>query len=171
MSNQVFDTVRTLLAVREYQDREVPEDVLLRIVEAGRLTASAQNKQPWHFVLVRSREGLRELGTLVRTGPYIANAAAAIVVAYEKASRLGVSDCSRAVQSMMLTAWADGVGSNWTGFGGLDGVARMVDLPDAYEVLCVVPFGYPSRPVGKGKKNRKPLAEVASAERFGTPLG
>src|SRR2546423_9660078 len=106
MSNQVFETVRTLLAIREYQDREVPEDGLLRIVEAGRLTASAQNKQPWHFVLVRRRESLRELGTLVRTGPYIANAAAAIVVAHEKANRLAVSDASRAIQSMMLTAWA-----------------------------------------------------------------
>jgi nitroreductase len=170
MSNAVFEAVRTVLAVREYQDREIPEDVLLRIVEAGHLSASSMNLQPWYFVVVRDRQALRDLGGLVRTGPYIASSAAAIVMAYERDSRFGVSDASRAVQSMVLTAWADGVGSNWTGFGGLEEVRRYVGLPDRYEVLAVLPFGYPKRAVGKGRKKRKPLAEVAAAERFGTPL-
>jgi len=170
MPNQVFEAVRTVLAVREYQDRDVPYDVVRRIVEAARLTASGGNGQPWHFVVVRERESLRELGSLVRTGPYIAGAAAAVVVAYEKASRVGVSDASRAIQSMILTAWAEGVGSNWTGFGGLDGVARKVGLLDQYEVLAVIPFGYPRRSLGRGRKNRKPMTEVASAERYGTPM-
>lgn len=168
MANAVFDAVRTLLAVREFQDRPVADDVVKRIVEAGRLSASASNLQPWHFVVVREREHLRELGGLVRTGPYTARAAFAIVVAYEKASRLAVSDCSRAIEDMMLVAWADGVGSNWTGFGGLDGVRKSVGLPETYEVLAVLPFGYPVRSLGKGKKKRKALSEVASSERFGS---
>jgi len=170
MSNAVFEAARTVLAVREYQDREIPDDVLTRIVEAGHLSASSMNRQPWHFVVVRDRRALRDLGGLVRTGPYIAGSAAAIVVAYERDSRFGVSDASRAIQAMVLTAWADGVGSNWTGFGGLNGVREYVGLRDGYEVLSVVPFGYPTRALGKGKKNRKPLAEVASAERFGAPF-
>jgi len=115
MANEVFETVRTILAVREYQDKPLPEDVVRRIVEAAHLTASASNTQAWHFVLVRERERLRKLGSLVRTGPYIANAAAAVIVAYEKQSRTGLSDASRAIQSMLLAAWGDGVGSNWTG--------------------------------------------------------
>lgn len=169
MSNQVFEAVRTVLAVREYQDRTIPDEVLDRIVEAGHLSASSMNLQPWHFVVVRGRRSLRDLGGLVRTGPYIAGAAAAIVVAHERESRFGVSDCSRAVQSMMLAAWADGVGSNWAGFGGLEQVREHVGLPDSYDVLAVIPLGYPARPVGKGRKKRKPLGEVASAERYGTP--
>ena len=171
MANPVFEAVRTVLAVREYQDREIPDDVLGRIVEAGHLTASAANRQPWHFVVVRERQALRELGGLLRTGPYTAGAAAAIVVATERASRTGVSDASRAVQSMVLAAWADGVGSNWAGFGGLEGVRQYVGLPDTYDVLAVLPFGYPTRALGKGGKNRRPLGEVASRERFGTPYG
>jgi nitroreductase len=170
VTNPVFEAVRTVLAVREYQDKPIPDDVLGRIVEAGRLSASGGNVQPWHFVVVRDRAGLRELGSLVASGPYIAGAAAAIVVGYEKAHNLGVSDVSRAVQSMILVAWADGVGSNWTGFSRLDGVRNKVGLPDEYEVVAVIPLGYPKRKIGLGKKQRKPLAEVASAEHYGTPF-
>jgi len=170
MANTVFGTVRTVLAVREFEDRPIPDDLVHRIVEAGRLTASSMNLQPWHFVLVTSREGLHELGAQISTGRYIASSSAAIVVAYERDSDYGVSDASRAIQSMVIVAWAEGVGSNWTGFGDLDRVAAQVGLPDTYEVLAVVPFGYPKRKLGKGKKKRKPLAEVASSERFGTPL-
>lgn len=169
MVNPVFDAVRTVMAIRDYQAKPIPADVVTRIVDAGRLTASAGNRQEWHFVVVRERENLRALGSLVKTGPYIAKSAFAIVVAYEKDSHTGVSDSSRAIQSMLLTAWAEGVGSNWTGFGGLEGVRNKVGLPDRYEVLAVLPFGYPARPV-KGRKQRKPLSEVASAERFGTSL-
>ena len=170
MENPVYEIVRTVLAVREFEDKPLPADLTTRIVEAGRLTASSMNLQPWHFVLVTSRERLRELGALVNTGRYIASSAAAIVVAYQRDSEYGVSDASRAIQSMILVAWAEGVGSNWTGFGDLDGVAEHVGLPDTYEALAVIPFGYPKRKLGKGKKKRKPPAEVASAERFGTPL-
>jgi nitroreductase len=166
----VFEAVRTILAVRSYKEESVPEDVVRRIVEAGRLTASAGNRQPWHFVVVQDRNTLKQLGTLVKTGPYIAQAPLAIVVAHEKDGKLGVSDASRAIQDMMLTAWDDGVGSNWAGFGGLDEVRSLLGIPPEFDVLAVVPFGYPAQRVGRGKKKRKPLAEVVSLERYGQPF-
>src|SRR5207247_6213877 len=170
MPNAVFEAVRTVLAIREFDARRLPDDVVRRILEAGRLTASARNGQPWHFVLVRDREGLRKLGSLVRTGPYTAGAAAAVIVAYVKANgQYAVSDASRAIQSIVLTAWGDGVGSNWTSFIGLENVRRAFGLPHQYDVIAVVPLGYPRRKV-VGRKKRKPLAEVASAARYGTPL-
>jgi nitroreductase len=170
MSNQVFETERTLMAVREYQDRPIPKDVLRRVVEAAHLTASAANRQPWHFILVEDRDRLRKLGSLVRTGPYTANAAAAVIVAYEKESKhAGVSDASRAIQSMMLVAWGDGVGSNWTGLTGIDAVREEFGIPDSYDVLAVISLGYPKRKI-VGKKKRKPFNEVVSSESFGSPL-
>ncbi len=157
------------MAVREYQDKELPDDVVRRIAEAAHLTASASNAQPWHFVVVRDRERLGKLASMLRTGPYVASASGAVIVAYEKENRLAVSDASRAIQSMLLTAWGDGVGSNWVGFAGMDAVRKEFGLPDAYDVLAVVPLGYPKRRI-VGKKRRKPFNQVVSAERFGTPL-
>ncbi len=167
----VFEAVRTILAVRSYADRDIPLDVVDRIIESAHLSASSMNRQPWHFVVVQDRDTLRELGTAVTTGPYISGAALAVAVAVERESRFGMSDASRAIQNMMLTAWSEGVGSNWAGFGGLDDAASLLGIPDSYEVVAVIPFGYPDRPLGVGRKNRKPLGEVVSRERFGRPFG
>jgi len=165
----VVEAIRTLVAVRSYQDTPVPDAVVRRIVEAGRLTGSAMNRQPWHFIVIRDAETLRRLGTLASSGPYVAQAPLAIVVATDR-TRFAVSDASRAIQSMLLTAWADGVGSNWVGFGGLDNVKALLDIPAGLDVLAILPFGYPARPRGGGKKQRKPLREVAHLERYGRPF-
>jgi nitroreductase len=110
------------------------------------------------------------LAGLAQIGPYIAQASLAIVVAVEK-TPLAVSDASRAIQSMLLTAWAEGVGSNWVGFRGMEGVRDLLGIPIELDVLAILPFGYPAQTVGRGKKQRKPLAEVASQERYDRPLG
>ena len=166
----VYEAVRTVLAVRKYQVTAVPPDVVRRIVEAGWLTASARNVQPWHFIVVEDRETLRQMGALARTGPYIAQAPLAIAVAVED-TPFAVSDASRAIQSMILTAWSEGVGSNWVGFLWPAEVKPLLGIPEALNVLAVLPFGYPAQAVGQGKKERKPLGEVAHRERFGQPFG
>ena len=165
----VFETIRTVLAVRAYQDKPIPAEVVRKIVEAAWLTASSRNGQPWHFIIVENRETLKKLGALARTGPYIAQAPLAIVVAMEQ-SPYAVSDGSRAIQSMVLTAWSEEVGSNWVGFQGLTEIKPLLGIPAEVDVLAIVPFGYPAKHLGKGKKNRKPLAEVAHRERFGQPF-
>ncbi|TMD79701.1 MAG: nitroreductase, partial [Chloroflexi bacterium] len=88
---ETFDAIRTVLAVRHFKDTPIPEPIVRQIVEAGHLTASAGNGQPWHFIVVRDKETLRRLGQLAPTGPYIAQAPLAIVVAMDR-SPLADSD-------------------------------------------------------------------------------
>jgi nitroreductase len=164
-----FEAIRTMLAVRRYQDTPVPEATLRRVVEAGRLTGSARNLQPWHFIVVQDRRTLQRLGALAPTGAHVAQAAAAVVVAVDR-TPFAVSDASRAIQSMLLAAWADGVGSNWVGFGGLDGVKGLLHVPAQLDVLAILPLGYPAGSAGRGTKRRKPLATVAHRERYGQPF-
>jgi nitroreductase len=168
-SMEVFEAVRTVLAIRNYKATPIAPDVVYRIVEAGRLSGSAMNGQPWHFIVVEDKNALKQLGALARTGPYVAKAPLAIVVAIQK-SKFAVADAARAIQSMILTAWSEGVGSNWVGFMGLDDVKPLLNIPGELDVLAVIPFGYPPQPVGKGKKNRKPLSEIAHRDRFGRPF-
>jgi nitroreductase len=167
----VFEAIRTLLAVRRYQDRPVPEPVIRTVLEAGRLTASASNKQPWHFVVVQDPEMLRKFGEVMpQNAPYVADAPLAIVVAITP-SPIAMSDASRAIQSMLLAAWAEGVGGNWTGNRSvLVPVKALLGIPDELDVVAIVPLGYPADAIGKGKKNRKPLAEIAHRERWDEPF-
>jgi nitroreductase len=127
------------------------------------------NSQPWHFIVVEDRDALRRLGALARTGPYVAQAPLAIAVVIER-TKFSVSDASRAIQSMILTAWSEGVGSNWVGFLNLDEVKPLLRIPDDLDVLAIVSFGYPAQAVGKGQKLRKPLSEVAHGGQFGQPF-
>lgn len=166
----VFDAVRTVLAVRRYTDRPVPADARGRVLEAGRSSGSSINLQPWHFVLIEERATLARLGTIMRTGPYTADASFAIVVLVEKDSPYAVSDASRAIQNMIVTAWGDGISSNWVGFGPMPAVEALLGVPNTHEGLAVLPFGYPATKLGSGTKDRKPLAQIASRERFGTPF-
>ncbi len=165
---EAFEAVRTVLAVRRYRAEPLQEATVRRIVEAGRLTASSMNLQPWHFVVVQDRRTLARLGGIARTGRYVAEAPLAIAVAVER-TRFAVSDASRAIQSMMLTAWAEGVGSNWIGFV-MPAVNDVLGIPAELDVLALVSFGYPGARLGRGKKQRKPLGDVASRERYGTPV-
>ena len=167
---ETFDVIRTVLAVRRFKDTPIPEPIVRQIVEAGRLTASGGNSQPWHFIVVRDKETLRRLGQLARTGPYIPQAPLAIVVAMDP-SPLAVSDGSRAIQNMILTAWSQGVGSNWVGFNNLHQVNSLLGIPQEISVLAILPFGYPAQAIGKGQKKRKPLEEVVYNERWGESTG
>jgi nitroreductase len=100
---ETFEAIRTVLAVRRFKETTLPEPIVRHIVEVGHLTASSMNGQPWHFLIVQDKETLRQLGRLARTGPYIAQAPLAIIVGMEQIP-CAVSDASRAIQSMILTA-------------------------------------------------------------------
>ncbi len=166
---EIFEGIRTMLAIRRYQDRAVPQDVIRRILEAGRLTGSARNRQPWHFVVVENRDSLKRISEIAETGRYVDKAPLAIVVAANR-TPIAVADASRAIQSMMLAAWEEGVGSNWVGFGGHEEVKELLGMPENVDIVGIIPFGYPADKVGAGKKQRKPLGEIAHRERWGQPF-
>ena len=163
---EVFEAVRTLLAVRAYQDKPIPPEIVQRIAESAHLTASSRNGQPWHFVFVQDPATLKKLGELAKTGPYVGQAPLAVAVAMED-SQYNVSDASRAIQSMMLTAWSEGIGSNWVGWlNMLDDINPVLGLPPDLKLIAIVPFGYPAAKIGRGKKNRRPFNEVVHFDRF-----
>ena len=166
---EVYEAVRTVLATRSYRPEPLPENSVKKILQAARLTGSSMNRQPWHFIAIDDREDLRKLGQMASTGPYLAEAGLAVAVAIED-TRYAVSDASRAIQSMILTAWEDSIHSNWVGFFGLEEMEDYLQIPEDLDLLAVIAFGYSSREAGKGKKDRKPFSEVVHYGRFGQPF-
>lgn len=162
-----FEVVKTMLAVREYTNQRISDEALRRILDAGRMTASRKNLQPWHFVVVRDKLLLAQLADLAPSGDYIRQAALAIVVFLQNDRPVTMTDGARAVQSMMLVAWGEGIGSNWVGWLKREEIMELLGAPANHYLLTVLPFGYPTHKISLGKKNRKALSEIAYAERFG----
>jgi nitroreductase len=164
----VFECVRARIETREFTPDPVPEAVIQKILEAGRWSPSQRNRQPWHFIVVQDHKTLKHLGALAPSGPYIADAPLAIAVVTDGA-RVPLIDGTRAISSMQLVAWEEGVGSCWVGSVDREGVKRLLGIPDACELITVLPFGYPPDAAKRLKKRRKPLEQIAHREGFGTP--
>ena len=152
---------------RSYADRPIPEDVVIRILDAGRLAGSGSNKQPWTFVVVEDGERKERVAETVYAAGNVRGAALVIAIAAPGGSR--ALDVGRAMQNMMLVAWNDGVVSCPNGKPDRVQTAEVLGLEGDVEPVIVLTFGYPRRPRDPESKsaeewsreaNRKPLEEV-----------
>jgi nitroreductase len=151
--------LRSLRAVRRYADRPLPEDVLLDVLEVARWTGSAKNTQPWELIVVRDRATLSELATCGPYASHLAGAAAAIVLIMHDASQR--FDEGRLAQSLMLAAWAHGVGSCIGSLYPDDNARRaraLLGVPDQRWLRTSIALGYPADP-----RALRISAELASA--------
>jgi nitroreductase len=160
--------VETLLSIaskrdeRAYADTPLPDDVVSRILDAGRLSGSSQNKQRWEFVLVAdARDRLAE----AVYAPDNVRTAALVVAIVGDAGAFDVGRCS---QNMMLAAWDQGVVSCPNGIRDPDAAAAIC----GGEVRMILSFGYPARPRDaaartaeewSARANRRPLDELVRA--------
>ena len=154
--------------VREYSDRAIPDDVRRRILDAGRLAGSAQNRQLRRFVVVESGELRERLAEDVFEPGNIRGAAFVVaIVVWGKGPT--AFDAGRAAQNMMLAAWNEGVGSSPNGSPDPEGVGQLLDLGEDERVAITLSFGYPAKsrdPAShaveewSGRARRKPLEEV-----------
>jgi nitroreductase len=166
--SSVAECVRARVEVREFKPDPVPDAVIRKILEAGRWSPSQRNRQPWHFIVIRQRDTLNQLGALAPSGPYLADAPLAIAVVTDGA-RAPLIDGTRAIANMQLVAWEEGLGSCWVGGLDREGVKRLLNIPEQCELITVLPFGYPTEAAKALRKRRKPLAHMVHGERFGTP--
>jgi nitroreductase len=154
--------------VRRYSDRALPPEVVRRILEAGRVTGSSQNRQARRFVVLeRVRE---EAAKSVFVPTNVTTAALAVAIVIGGRGPAGF-DAGRAAQNMMLTAWSDGVGSCPNGIADGDQLARLLELEDSERVANILSFGYPAREVDPARRtteewiaaaDRKPFDEIVT---------
>jgi nitroreductase len=154
-----FLTIASRREVRRYADRPLPDDVVHRILDAGRLSGSSKNKQLWEFIVVHDREALAEA---VYAPENVQNAQLAVAIAGEASP----FDVGRSAQNMLLAAWNDGVGASPNGIKDPD---RAAQVAGSGPVKMVLTFGYPETPRDpesrtaeewSARAKRKPFDEV-----------
>ncbi len=140
--------------VRQYAPDPLPDDVVARILDAGRLAGSAQNRQPWQFVVPASRERVERLASAVFAPANVLGATLVVAIVVRGKGPI-TFDAGRAAQNMLLVAWNEGVGSSPNGIADPDAARAALDLEDEDEKLAIVlSFGWPQKP-------RDPSARIA----------
>ena len=145
---------------RHYTAEPIPADVVERILDAGRVTPSSQNRQSWRFLVVEDADRRARLAEAVYEPPNVHTAQLVIAIAGSRTFDLG-----RCAQNMMLAAWNEGVASSPNGVADAEAAKAALGLEEP--PVTVLGFGYPAR---------QPPAESRSAEEWSAranrrPLG
>ena len=141
-----------------------------RIVQAGRMSGSSKDSQPWWFIVVTERERLQALSQTGDFAQHLAGAAFAVAIVFDPKFYRGEFDSGRTAQNMMLAAWAEGIGSCIASMHREDDCKTLLGVPHELRLQHILSFGYPL-PVDQSiavvpKRPRKPLAEIVMKERW-----
>jgi nitroreductase len=167
MTMDSYECIRTRRTTRAFLPKDVPEQTIHRILEAGRLAPSARNLQPWHFVVIQDKGMLKQLAPWCTTGRFIEHASCAVAVVTDPANNWHEIDGARAVQNMELAGWNEGVGTCWIGGMDRDRIKDVLGIPKPLHLLTILPFGYAAEPNAQRRKTKKRPEEVYHWGRFG----
>jgi len=166
--------VDTLLAIASRRDerRTLPEPLspglVSRILDAGRLSGSSRNSQPWTFVVPTGRQRIEELARAVYVPENLLAAGLVVAILVEGKGPV-VFDAGRAAQSMLLAAWAAGIASSPNGIRDADLARGVLEAGEAETPVIVLSFGHPERrrdpeshtaSEWSARANRRPITEV-----------
>ncbi|MEM2239102.1 MAG: nitroreductase family protein [Candidatus Bathyarchaeia archaeon] len=166
---EVFEAIRRRRSIRRYKkDAKIPEEHILKILEAARLAPSAGNRQPWRFVVVKDPEVKRKLAEACNNQTFIADAQVAVVaIGDPSVSRWYSQDPMIAVEHMVLEATELGYGTCWIGAFNEEAVKKVLNIPPELKVVCVIPVGVPDEE--PPPRPRKPIEEIFHLDRYGNP--
>ena len=164
------EVIRNRFSCRKYSDREIEQEKLDAVLEAGRLAPTAKNLQEQHIYVVRSAEALAKVDKVT---PCRYGAPVVLVVAFDKGNVFtypgekrdsGVEDASIVATHLILAAADEGLGSCWINYFDPDKMAAELGLPENEEVLMILDLGYAADGVKPAPLHsaRKPLSETVS---------
>jgi len=158
-------------SVRDYEDKEVPLDILIEIINESCLAPSSSNRQPWRFIIVTNREIIRRiseeskrnlLDEMERNPGFMSseyeamlrnqnfnvfyNAPCLVFIVGPKKLRSIEVDCALAASYFMFSACAKGLATCWIGLGRFISdreLLELIGLPEGDRIVAPIIIGYP----------------------------
>ena len=167
----VRKAIQSRRSIRSYESREVEEEKLVRILESGRLSPSAGNRQERRFVIIRDARTRKALSEAARDQTFVAQAP--VVIAACSVESEYVMSCGQlaypidtaiAVDHMTLQAVEEGLGTCWIGAFDEKKVKEILNIPDNVRVVALMPLGHPSEI--PHPKTRKSLEDIVMWEKW-----
>ncbi len=168
----VSDAIRTKRAVRKFQDKPLPKEIVTAILNAGRRSQSSKNEQTWQFIAIQDKKILRALSECGQFAGHLAGAALAVAILTPSPTEKfqTMFDAGQAAAFMQLAAWELGIGSCPASIYEAEKARKILGFPPKLHLRIALSFGYPlneeklSAPPKKG--GRRGLEEVAHWEKW-----
>jgi len=178
---ETLEAIHTRKSIRKFLEKDIPVEVIAKILEAGIRAPSGGNRQPWRFVVCTDREKIK------RFDPYshqecVEQAPAVIVVCadphdtwlkYDEEDECYVLDTAAAVQNILLAIHDLGLGGVWVLTCSKRDIRKLLKIPLHWRIISIIPFGYydPVDKVNAPRRSRKPLSQVAFLNDLEQPIG
>jgi len=152
---ELFEAIKGRRSIRRFQEKDVPYELVMKLIDAARWAPSAGNVQPWEFIIVRD-QGLKTALARAALGQmFIAQAPVVVVVCADEirsgsvygprgATLYCIQDTAAATQNLLLAAHALGLGACWVGAFNEGEVRRVLGIPQGVRPVAIVPIGYPA---------------------------
>ena len=168
----VSEAIQTKRAIRKFQDKPLPEDMIRTILNSGRRSQSSKNEQAWRFIAIRDKNILKSLSECGTWAGHLAGAAlgVAILTPDPAAKFQTMFDAGQSAAFMQLAAWELGVGSVPASIYETEKAREILGFPSEWHLRIALSFGYPeeqeklSAPPQKG--GRRPLGEIVHWDRW-----
>lgn len=175
--NPTIQTIKSRRSIRNYLPQQIKEEELQEILDAAIYAPTGRNHQPWHFTVVQNPELVNYMGA--RTKELMAKskedwiktrgidkkyslfhgAPTVIIVSGRQEAYSPLTDCSAAIQNMLLAAESLNLGSCWVGlvshFFEMDEEVKKLNIPTGYKPYYAVCLGYKDPAVQPVMKERK----------------
>lgn len=168
---ELYEAIQKRHSVRKYEARDVEEEKLRRVLEAGRIAPSARNRQEWKFIVVRD-PAVRAKLVAAAEQEWIKGAPVILVgVGLTDGQTMFCDvptdpvDCAIAMDHISLAAVAEGLGTCWIGHFKQDEAKKVLGVPAGAKIIQMMALGYPAGPA-KTEKPRKSFDEVVRWEKF-----
>lgn len=163
-------------SIRRYLDKPVEREKILECLEAARLAPSADNVQPWRFLVIDNNDLKEEFAKEVFSGIYSVSKFAArapvLIVILARldiiANRIGkqiqgvnfyLIDVGIAGEHVVLQAEELGLGTCWIGWFNSRKARKVLDIPKKYKIVSLLSMGYYEKRPSQEKK-RKSLEDI-----------
>jgi nitroreductase len=160
-SEEFLDFLKGRRSIRAFQKEDIKENHLNMILEAGRWTPSASNRQPWQFIIIKNKEILYKISELAIYGKFFKRAPLAIAIVGKASASPNwyIIDTSLVSMQMMLMAWSLNIGTCWIGSMNRDKAKELLGIDKKDYLLSILPFGYIKGDIPKPTL-RKSLSQI-----------
>lgn len=167
----IYEIVEKRRSVRVFREDPVPDDMLEKILNAGRMAPSAHNAQDYKFIVVKNVDVKKDISKACSEQKFVAEAPIIIVGVstnpdYSLSSEVPsyAMDVAIALDHMTLAAVEEGLGTCWVGSFSQKDIKNALGIPEKCKVVALLPLGTPYD--DPGVKSRKSIKDLICYDKY-----